>query len=79
MKRDLDRYNELLPCFETMQWLSFMISLNLTVNQDFSNPKVKYKLKENKLKICLEKSIYLVESEVDKLQTPNELKLKVVS
>ncbi len=79
MKRDLDRYNELLPCFETMQWLSFMISLNLTINQDFSNPKVKYKLKDNKLKICLEKSIYLVESEADKLQTPKGVKVKVVS
>ena len=42
----IDKYNELLPCFETMQWLSFMISLNLTINQDFSNPKVKYKLKD---------------------------------
>lgn len=78
LKRDLDKYNELLPCFETMEWLSFMISLNLTVNQDMSNPKVKYKLKENKLKICLERSIYLVESEMDKIQAPSGVKVKVV-
>lgn len=78
-QRDLHKYDELLPCFETMEWLSFMISLNLTVNQDLSNPKVKYKLKDNKLKICLEKSIYLVESEIDKLQVPKGCKVKVVS
>ena len=78
-KRDLEAYTELLPCFETMQWLSFMISLNLMINQDMSNPKVCYKLKDNKLKICLEESIYLVESEIDKLQTPKGLKVKVSS
>jgi exopolyphosphatase/guanosine-5'-triphosphate,3'-diphosphate pyrophosphatase len=63
---DLDKYAELLPELETMEWLSFMISLNLMINQDMSNPKVIYKLKENKLKICLDKSIYIVESEIDK-------------
>jgi len=78
-ERDLHKYNELLPCFETMQWLSFMISLNLTINQDLSNPKVKYKLKNDRLKICLDRSIYLVESEIDKLQTPMGIKVKVVS
>lgn len=55
-KRDLQKYKELLPCFETMQWLSFMVSLNLTINQDMSNPKVQYKLKNSgKLRISFEK------------------------
>ena len=76
-KRDLEKYNILLPDFETMEWLSFMISLNLMINQDMSNPKVTYKLKENKLKVCLENSIYLVESEIDKLQVPKGLRVKV--
>lgn len=74
---DLEKYSQLLPDFETMQWLSFMISLNLTINQDMSNPNVTYKLKENKLKICLEKSIYIIENDIDKLQTPKGLKVKV--
>ena len=79
IQSDLDRYDELLPGFDTMEWLSFMISLNLMINQDMSNPSVKYRLKENKLKICLDKSIYIVESEIDKLQTPKGLKVKVCS
>ncbi|PLY05638.1 MAG: Ppx/GppA family phosphatase [Arcobacter sp.] len=77
-RRDLENYSELLPCFETMQWLSFMISMNLMINQDMSNPKVKYKIKENKLKIYLDRSIYIVENEIDKLQTPKGLRVKVV-
>lgn len=62
-----------------MQWLSFMISLNLTINQDMSSPNVTYKLKNSKLKILLERPIYLVESEVKKIQTPKGVKVKVVS
>ncbi len=80
LRRDLHKYNELLPCFETMKWLSFMMSLNLTINQDMSNPKVLYKLKNNKkLKIFFEKSIYMVENEITKIERPNGLKLKVIS
>lgn len=76
-RRDLRKYDELLPCFETMQWLSFMISLNLLLNQDLSNPKIKFKLKENKLKICLDKPIFIIESEIGKLETPKGLKVKI--
>ncbi len=80
LKRDLHKYNRLLPSFGTMQWLSFMISLNLTINQDMSTPKVEYKLKSNgKLKIFFEKSIYIIENEISKLETPKGIKVKVVS
>merc|ERR1711879_129622 len=75
--RELEKYDELLPPFETMQWLSFMISLNLMLNQDMSKPKIKYKLKENKLKICLEQSIFIIESEIAKIETPKGLKVKL--
>lgn len=75
---DLEKYKDLLPSLETMEWLSFMISLNLTINQDFSNPKVEYILKDNKLKINFEEEIYLVSSELDKLQIPAGIKIKIV-
>lgn len=78
LKKDLYEYRDLLPCLETMQWLSFMISLNLTINQDFSNPTIGYKLKEKKLKLLLEKDLYLARSEIGKLQLPKGLaKIKV--
>ena len=60
-----------------MQFLSFMISLNLTLNQDLSCPKIEYKLKDNKLKIKLEEEIFLVKSEIDKIELVDELKLKL--
>lgn len=77
-QKDLETYNELLPSLETMQWLSFMISLNLTLNQDMSTPKLTYKLKDNKLRICFEKPIFLVENEILKLETPKGLKVKLL-
>ena len=77
MQRDINRYKMLLPSLETMQWLSFMISLNLLINQDLSNPKVEYKLKNSKLYIDMENDIYLVNSELDKLQTPKGVKIKI--
>lgn len=77
-KDDLEKYAKLLPCIDTMQWLSFMISLNLTINQDMSNPKVSYKLKNTKLKITFEKPIYLVQNDIKKIETPCDIKVKVV-
>ncbi|TLP37807.1 Ppx/GppA phosphatase family protein [Arcobacter arenosus] len=76
-KRDLKHFESLLPPIEKMQWLSFMISLNLTLNQDMSMPKLNYKLKDNKLKICFEKSIFLIENEIAKLESPKGLKVKL--
>lgn len=78
-RKDLKEYEELLPELEVMQWLSFMISLNLIINQDMSNPKVEYQLKDNKLKISLERPIFMIENEIDKLETPKGLKVKICS
>jgi len=77
-EKDLLLYGKLLPGLEVMQWLSFMISLNLTINQDYSMPKVEYKLKSKKLKICLEKPNYLIQSDIDKIETPKGVKVKVL-
>ncbi len=79
-KKDLHEYQNLLPCFETMQWLSFMISLNLTINQDYSNPTVNYKVKKDKLKVYFEEEIYIIKNEIAKLQLPKGLsKIKIKS
>ena len=77
IKNDLSTYKLLLADLETMEWLSFIISLTLTINQDLSNPKVEYKLKNDKLKISFEEDIYLVSSEIEKLQLPKSIKIKI--
>ncbi len=77
-EKDIFEYEDLLPSCETMQYLSFMISINLCVNRDFSCPKVTYVLDDNKLKLVFEEEMYLVKYEVDKLESPKGCKIKVV-
>ncbi len=76
-QKDLEEFRELLPSLDTMQWLSFMISLNLVINQDLSKPKIEYKLKDDKLILKFENDIYLVQSELEKLEMPDDIKLKI--
>lgn len=77
-RKDMEIYKDLLPSFETMQWLSFMISLNLTINQDFSKPKVQYLLEDELLTIKMPEYSFIVESSLDKLELPKNLEIKLV-
>ena len=52
-KAEILKYEELLPSLNVMQWMSFMISLNIAINQDLSRPKVSYELQCDVLKIEL--------------------------
>ncbi len=76
-KKDILEYEELLPCLETMKWLSFMISLNITINQDLSRPKVDYSLNDNILNIDSSNNTFMIRSNIEKLELPNELKIKI--
>ncbi|RXK01319.1 guanosine polyphosphate pyrophosphohydrolase [Arcobacter sp. CECT 8986] len=77
-KKDLYEYKELLPSLETMQWMSFMISLNLMINQDFTKPKVEYELDDETLKIKLPEYSFLIESSLDRLEKPNNLNIELL-
>lgn len=77
-KKDLLEYNELLPKLEIMQWMSFMISLNIAVNQDLSRPKVSYMLSDNNLTIDLENKSFMLNANIDKLELPKNLELKLL-
>lgn len=77
-KKDLIEYKELLPKLEVMQWLSFMISLNIAINQDLSRPKVSYELENEILKIKLDNKTFLIESNIEKLELPKDLELELV-
>ena len=76
-KKDILQYEELLPNLETMQWLSFMISLNITVNQDLSRPKVEYRLNDDTLSIDSANKTFFINSNIEKLELPNELKIEL--
>jgi exopolyphosphatase / guanosine-5'-triphosphate,3'-diphosphate pyrophosphatase len=72
-KSDILKYEELLPSLNVMQWMSFMISLNIAINHDFSRPKVSYELQNNVLKIVLSNNSFLIQSNIDKLESPEDL------
>lgn len=76
-KSDILKYQDLLPSLEVMQWMSFMISLNIAINQDLSRPKVEYVLNNNTLEINLSNKSFLIETNIDKLESPEELKIKI--
>ena len=75
---DLEKYSSLLPSLQTMQWLSFMHSLNKTLNQEFSRDKFEYTLNNSKLSISSDNDLYLVKYNIDKLKKPDELKVEIL-
>ena len=76
-KSDILKYQDLLPSLEVMQWMSFMISLNIAINQDLSRPKVEYVLNNNILEIDLSNKSFLIQSNIDKLESPEDLIIKI--
>ncbi len=77
-QRDLEEYGELLPSLDTMQWLSFMLALNLAVNIDFSRPKVRYILLGDTLHLELPNKSFLVDSYIEKLELPKDIFLEIL-
>ena len=77
-QRDLEEYGELLPSLDTMQWLSFMIALNIAVNTDFSCPKVNYILDDDILRLKLPNRSFLINSYIEKLELPKDLSLEIL-
>ena len=75
--KDMVAFEELLPSLEELQWLSFMISLNLSLNQDYSRTKYEYILKNNSLVIKADEISYLVQSTLDKIELPSNLELQL--
>ncbi|MDD4328755.1 MAG: Ppx/GppA phosphatase family protein [Aliarcobacter sp.] len=78
IRNDILKYEELLPSLQVIQWMSFMISLNIAINQDLSRPKVEYILKNNTLLISLLNKSFLIESNIDKLESPEDLTIKIL-
>lgn len=78
LQEDILKHKDLLPSLEVVQWMSFMISLNIAINQDFSRPKVEYVLENKTLKINLPNKSFLIESNIDKIETLQDLILEIL-
>jgi len=77
-ERDIEAYQCLLPNLETMRWLSFMLSLNLAINLDFSRPDVIYNLSGKKLTLNLPNKSFLIKTNIEKLELPQDLALEIL-
>lgn len=75
---DIKEYEALLPDIDTVGWLSFMISLNLKLNIDYSMHKFEYELDENRLLIKCDDDLYLAKNTLDKLESPIEMEVNIV-
>lgn len=76
-QKDIEVFEELLPDIEVVQWLSFMITLNLTLNQDFSRINYVYEIKDNELIISNHTIPYIVKNNIDKIETPKNCNIKL--
>ncbi|QOG11514.1 Ppx/GppA phosphatase family protein [Arcobacter sp. FWKO B] len=74
---DLKEFKELLPDTWIVQWLSFMLSLNVALNSDYSKRKYEYLLDKNELTISDNDIPYLIRENVDKLEVPIGLRLVI--
>ena len=75
--KDMELFSSLLPSFETVQWLSFMMTLNLGLNADFSKRKYKYLLRDKSLLISASDISYIVKNSIYKIETPKKINIDI--
>ena len=76
-KKNIKRFQSLLPHIKVVRWLNFMMTLNISLNTEFSKSKYEYSLDENKLMIDSTSSKqYIVNRELEKIKAPVDLILE---
>jgi len=75
---DIEKYKELLPSLSILQWLSFIHSLNKTLNLEYSREKFEYSLTNNKLTIKSNNDLYIVKQEIQKIKKPSKFELELI-
>jgi len=74
---DIKEFKKLLPPLEVIQWLNFMMTLNFTLNIEFSKDKFNYELQDKVLMISSKDSLYVVKSEIEKIKCPIDLDIRL--
>jgi exopolyphosphatase/guanosine-5'-triphosphate,3'-diphosphate pyrophosphatase len=72
-KKDIQKFKDLLPDIKVVRWLNFMMTLNLSLNSEFSKNKYEYDLEDNRLIIQSLKKQYIVNREIEKIKAPVDL------
>lgn len=74
---DIKEFKKLLPPLEVIQWLNFMMTLNFTLNIEFSKDKFNYELQDKVLMVSSKDSLYVVKSEIEKIKCPIDLDIRL--
>jgi exopolyphosphatase/guanosine-5'-triphosphate,3'-diphosphate pyrophosphatase len=77
-EKDIEDFKKLLPNLEVVQWINFMMTLNITLNSEFSCAKYQYSLEDDFLNITTTKKHYLIDNELDKIKSPVDLTIRFV-
>lgn len=72
-QKDIEIFKSLLPDLEIVRWLNFMMTLNLSLNCEYTKTKYDYLLQENKLIIKSNNTQYLVKNAVQIIKAPIDL------
>lgn len=75
-KKDIQEFKTLLPDIKIVRWLNFMMTLNISLNNEFSKSKYEYILEDNKLIIQSLNKQYIVNRELEKIKAPIDLLLE---
>jgi len=76
-KEDIVKYQQLLPNIEIVQWLNYMMTLNISLNSEFSKTTYKYNLKDKNLIIESKDNQYLVNRALLKIKTPDDITMEL--
>jgi len=72
-QKDIEEFKSLLPDLEIVRWLNYMMTLNLSLNSEYTKTKYQYTLDENHLKITSSNSQYLVKKGLENIKAPINL------
>ena len=77
-KDDIKKYKDLLPDIQIVQWLNFMMSLNMILNTEYLKVQYEYSLDNDTLNIKSNIDNYLIQDTISKLEAPSNLKVKLI-
>lgn len=75
---DVSEFGILLPELRTIEWLSFMISLNVALIEDGYLEKYHFELDKQTLTITSQKHLYLAKAIVNSLEKPDDICIHLV-
>lgn len=74
---DIKKFELLLPDIQTVQWLNFMMTLNIVLNTEYAKVQYKYILENNVLKVSSNNDNYLVKSDFFKIKVPEDITVEL--